>query len=88
MTAHVTHLWRILEWGGTLARHGAPRVASNRDRNTPAPVRRLARIARFGARVPKKPRYAEAFRRSAPPRSSSASRSPPAPTLSARTPGP
>ncbi len=60
MTAHVTHLWRLLKWGRTLARHGALR-GIERDRNTPAPVRRLARLARFGAFVPKKPRYAEAF---------------------------
>lgn len=60
MTSHATHLWRLLVWGRTLARHGALR-GIERDRNTPAPVRRLARIARFGARVPKVPRYAEAF---------------------------
>lgn len=60
MTAHVTHLWRLLKWGRTLARHGALR-GIERDRNTPAAVRRLARLARFGARVPKVPRYAEAF---------------------------
>ena len=60
MTSHATHLWRILKWGRTLARHGALR-GIEQDRNTPAPVRRLARLARFGARVPKKPRYAEAF---------------------------
>jgi len=60
MTSHVTHLWRILVWGRTLARHGALRGIEH-DRNTPAAVRRLVRIARFGARVPKTPRYAEAF---------------------------
>jgi ubiquinone biosynthesis protein len=60
MTSHVTHLWRLLSWGRTLARHGALR-GIEKDRNTPAPVRRLARLARFGARVPKEPRYAEAF---------------------------
>jgi ubiquinone biosynthesis protein len=32
-----------------------------RDINTPMPVRRLVRLARFGARVPKQPRYAAAF---------------------------
>ena len=32
-----------------------------RDPNTPLPVKRLARIARFGARVPAVPTYAEAF---------------------------
>ncbi len=60
MTAHVTHLWRLLTWGRTLARHGAL-TGIEQDRNTPAPVRRLARIARIGARVPKVPHYAEAF---------------------------
>src|SRR5690606_8967443 len=49
-----------LKWGRTLARHGALR-GIEKDRNTPAPVRRLARLARFGAMVPKEPRYAEAF---------------------------
>ncbi len=60
MTSHVTHLWRLLKWGRTLARHGAL-MGVERDINTPAPVRRLVRLARFGARIPKKPRYAEAF---------------------------
>ncbi|HWJ70036.1 MAG TPA: 2-polyprenylphenol 6-hydroxylase [Sphingobium sp.] len=60
MTSHVTHLWRLLKWGRTLARHGALR-GIERDRNTPAPVRRLARFARIGAWVPREPRYAEAF---------------------------
>jgi ubiquinone biosynthesis protein len=43
-----------------LARHGALR-GIERDSNTPPLVRRLARIARFGARVPKVPAYGEAF---------------------------
>jgi ubiquinone biosynthesis protein len=43
-----------------LARHGALR-GIERDPNTPTPVRRLARIARIGARVPTVPNYAEAF---------------------------
>lgn len=60
MTAPVVHLWRLLKWGRTLARHGALR-GIERDRNTPAPVRRLARIARFGARVPEVPGYADAL---------------------------
>ncbi|TPG21648.1 2-polyprenylphenol 6-hydroxylase [Sphingomonas koreensis] len=60
MTAPAVHLWRVLKWGRTLARHGALR-GIEQDVNTPAPVRRLARIARFGARVPKTPRYADAF---------------------------
>ena len=60
MTTSVTHLWRLLKWGRTLARHGALR-GIERDPNTPAPVRRLARVARFGARQPAKPAYADAF---------------------------
>jgi ubiquinone biosynthesis protein len=43
-----------------LARHGALR-GIERDPNTPAPVRRLVRIARLGARVPAQPAYATAF---------------------------
>ena len=61
MTSHATHLFRLLKWGRTLARHGALR-GLEQDILTPVPVRRLARIARFGARVPAQPRYAEAFR--------------------------
>ena len=60
MTRPITHVWRLLKWGRVLARHGALR-GIERDPNTPAPVRRLARIARFGARIPKVPTYAEAF---------------------------
>lgn len=60
MTAPAVHLWRLLKWGRILARHGALR-GIERDPNTPKPVRRLARIARFGARVPATPRYADAF---------------------------
>jgi ubiquinone biosynthesis protein len=60
VTAPVVHLWRLLKWGRTLARYGALK-GIERDPNTPAPVRRLARIARFGARVPKVPHYADAF---------------------------
>jgi ubiquinone biosynthesis protein len=60
LTASVTHLWRLLKWGRTLARHGALRGIES-DPNTPTPVRRLARIARFGAREPKTPEYAAAL---------------------------
>ena len=60
MTSSVTHLWRLLRWGRILARHGALR-GIERDAATPAPVRRLARLARLGARVPAVPRYADAF---------------------------
>jgi ubiquinone biosynthesis protein len=60
MTAPAIHLFRLLKWGRILARHGAL-TGIERDPNTPRPVRRLARIARFGARVPQKPTYADAF---------------------------
>ena len=60
MTTAVTHLWRLLKWGRTLARHGALRGIEE-DPLTPPPVRRLARIARFGARIPPTPDYAAAL---------------------------
>jgi ubiquinone biosynthesis protein len=60
MSSHVTHILRLLKWGRTLARHGAL-TGIERDPLTPAPVRRLVRLARFGARVPRQPRYADAF---------------------------
>ena len=60
MTHPAVHIWRLLKWGRVLARHGALR-GIERDPNTPAPVRRLARIARFGARIPEIPTYGEAF---------------------------
>ena len=60
MTASAVHLWRLLRWGRILAKHGAL-TGIERDPNAPAPVRRLARIARFGGRVPRVPRYADAF---------------------------
>ena len=60
MTATPVHLWRLLKWGRTLARHGALR-GIERDPLTPPRVRLVCRIARFGARVPAKPAYADAF---------------------------
>ncbi len=60
MTASVTHLWRLLKWGRTLARHGALR-GIEADPMTPPRVRRLARIARFAAKVPPTPDYARAL---------------------------
>jgi len=60
VTRPIVHVWRLLKWGRVLARHGALR-GIERDLNTPAPVRRLARIARFGARGPRVPAYATAF---------------------------
>jgi len=60
LTSSAVHLFRLLKWGRTLARHGALK-GIERDPLTPPPVRRLARIARFGARVPETPAYADAF---------------------------
>ena len=60
MTTSVTHLWRLLKWGRTLARHGALRGIEE-DPMTPPQVRRLAKFARFGARVPASPEYALAL---------------------------
>ncbi len=60
MTTSVTHLWRLLKWGRTLARHGALR-GIERDPTIPRPVRRLSRVARFGARIPPTPQYADAL---------------------------
>ncbi len=61
MTKPATHIWRLLKWGRTLARYGALR-GIERDPNTPAPVQRLVRLARFGTRQPAVPDYAGAFR--------------------------
>ncbi len=66
MTRSATHLWRLLKWGRTLARHGAL-TGIERDALTPAEVRRVARIARFGARVPDAPDYAAALQEIGPP---------------------
>ncbi len=56
----MTHLWRLMKWLRTLARHGAL-AGIERDPLTPPQVKRIIRIARFGASVPKVPAYAEAF---------------------------
>ena len=61
MTRPSTHILRLLKWGRTLAKHGALR-GIERDPNTPAPVKRLARIARLGTFQPREPDYAGAFR--------------------------
>jgi ubiquinone biosynthesis protein len=61
MTRPITHIFRLLKWGRILARHGALR-ALEADRNTPAQVKRLFRIARFGTFQPKEPDYAGAFK--------------------------
>jgi ubiquinone biosynthesis protein len=60
LTSPLVHTWRLLKWGRTLARHGAL-SGLERDLNTPPRLRRLLRVARFGARVPQIPRYADAF---------------------------
>ncbi len=60
MTAAVVHLWRLLKWGRTLARHGALQ-GIERDPLTPPNVRRLCRVARFGANVPATIDYAAAL---------------------------
>ncbi|MEO0062091.1 MAG: putative protein kinase UbiB [Pseudomonadota bacterium] len=61
MTRPSTHIWRLLKWGRTLARHGALR-GIEADPNTPAQVRRLVRVARFATIQPRVPDYAAAFR--------------------------
>jgi ubiquinone biosynthesis protein len=60
LTATVTHLWRLARWGRTLGRHGAL-IGVERDPLTPPLLRRLARLARVGARVPRDPDYAAAL---------------------------
>jgi len=60
MTTFVVHLWRLRKWGRILARNGAL-LGIERDSNTPPMVRRGARILRLFARMPKIPRYADAF---------------------------
>jgi len=61
VTSPAVHLWRLLTWGRTLARHGALR-GIEASPNTPPPVRRLVRLARFGTIQPAEPDYAAAFR--------------------------
>lgn len=60
MTTSATHIFRLLRWGRVLARHGALRIIE-RGANTPAPVRRLCRIARLGTIQPREPDYSGAF---------------------------
>ncbi|MYL97584.1 2-polyprenylphenol 6-hydroxylase [Novosphingobium sp. FGD1] len=60
MTSTAVHIARLLKWGRVLARHGALRGIEN-DRNAPAPVKRICRVARFGARQSPEPDYAGAF---------------------------
>jgi ubiquinone biosynthesis protein len=60
MTRPITHIYRLLKWGRTLAKHGALRGIEG-DPNTPLPVKRLCRVARLGTSQPKVPDYAAAF---------------------------
>ncbi len=60
MTAPATHIWRLLKWGRTLARHGALREIS-RLRDLPKPVKRLFMLAQLGTFQPKVPDYAGAL---------------------------
>jgi ubiquinone biosynthesis protein len=60
LTSSLTHGWRLLKWGRTLAKHGALR-GIERDPLAPPQVRRLVRILRLGANLPEQPRYAAAF---------------------------
>jgi ubiquinone biosynthesis protein len=60
LTRPVTHILRLLRWGRVLARHGALRIVED-GINTPPPVRRLCKLARFGTTQPRRPDYAGAF---------------------------
>jgi ubiquinone biosynthesis protein len=66
LTTSATHVWRLLKWGRTLARHGALRGIETHPATPPA-LRRVARIARFGTRPPKSPDYAAALQEIGPP---------------------
>ena len=61
MTSATRHTLRLLKWGRTLAKHGALQLIEQ-GVNTPAPVKRLCRIARFGTFQPATPDYATAFK--------------------------
>jgi ubiquinone biosynthesis protein len=61
VTAPAVHIFRLLKWGRILARHGALR-GIEASPTTPPGVKRLCRIARFGARQPRVPDYAAAFK--------------------------
>jgi ubiquinone biosynthesis protein len=60
VTRPATHILRLLRWGRVLARHGALRIIED-GLNTPAPVRRLCKLARLGTFQPAQPDYAAAF---------------------------
>jgi ubiquinone biosynthesis protein len=66
LTTSATHLWRLMKWGRTLARHGALSGIEKDPLTPPAnPPRRAHR--RFGARVPDRPDYAAALQEIGPP---------------------
>ncbi|MCB2051758.1 MAG: ubiquinone biosynthesis protein UbiB, partial [Novosphingobium sp.] len=67
MTRPATHIWRLLKWGRTLARHRAL-VGIENDPNTPLPVKRLVRLARWSTFTGKTgtPDYATAFQQIGP----------------------
>lgn len=60
MTSARTHIFRLLKWGRTLAKHGALRDLE-KHKATPPQVRRLFRIARLGTVQPKVPNYSAAL---------------------------
>lgn len=67
MTRPATHIWRLLKWGRTLARHRAL-VGIESDANTPLPVKRLVRLARWSTLRGRAgtPDYATAFQQVGP----------------------
>ncbi|WP_419825057.1 2-polyprenylphenol 6-hydroxylase [Sphingomonas sp.] len=66
MASSLTHVSRLWRWGRTLGRHGAL-LGIERDPMAPRPLRRLARLSRIGARLPERPRYADALEAIGPP---------------------
>jgi len=60
MTSARTHIFRLLKWGRTLAKHGVLRDLE-KHKATPPQVRRLFRIARLGTIQPKVPNYSAAL---------------------------
>jgi ubiquinone biosynthesis protein len=65
VTSSVTHVFRLLRWGRTLARFGALQ-GIERDPLVPPFARRLVRLARFGLRQPSEPDYATALQQLGP----------------------
>jgi ubiquinone biosynthesis protein len=60
LTRAVVHVFRLLKWGRTLARHGALREIEVSP-FAPPMLRRMARLARFGSGAPLQPDYVSAF---------------------------